>query len=193
MLLQIDRTLFHLLNRGAANPFFDWLMPRITNLHHQKIFLVMIALICIYILARGSRRTRLWLLCALVAVGMSDSIAYRAVKKIVPRDRPCKVILAGHMAFADTRLIGECPGSQSFPSNHAANMAALGVTCFAFTRRKYARWLWLLIPLIIGYSRIYLGYHYPGDVLGGWCLGTITAAAIYMLIRSRLCKIEAES
>jgi undecaprenyl-diphosphatase len=59
------------------------------------------------------------------------------------------------------------------------------------TGRK--RWLWLLIPLIIGYTRIYLGYHYPSDVLGGWILGGILATSFYFALRRLLPKPPAPS
>jgi undecaprenyl-diphosphatase len=167
-----------------ANPFLDWLMPRITNLHHIKWFMALVILGCLIALWKGSRQIQLAVLCAIIAVSASDLLASRVIKRLIVRERPCLQTAAGHMEFADTRLApGEhCPGSRAFPSNHASNMMALaGVGCW-FGRRK-SRWLWFLLPLIIGYSRVYLGYHYPSDVMGGWLIGGIIAAVVIIVVR----------
>src|SRR5262249_35443220 len=130
----------------------------------------------------------------------SDAACKRVVKNLVPRYRPCHLQLdVGPMEVPETRIVpGEhCPGSYSFPSNHASNMMALAGVCWWFSRRKplsqvsegaalpkrpWAPWLWFLIPLVIGYSRIYLGYHYPSDVLGGWAFGAVIAATLVVIV-----------
>jgi membrane-associated phospholipid phosphatase len=182
---QIDAAMLLALNRGVASRPLDWLMPRLTGLHHRGWFLILVGLACVYFLWRGPRYVRVWVLCALLAVALSDSLAYRVVKKIAPRDRPCYAASATmSRAVPDVRLVaGEsCPGSPSFPSNHASNMMAVGTVCWWFTRRR-ARWAWFLLPIVIGYTRIYLGYHYPSDVVGGWLFGGAIAAACIAVAR----------
>lgn len=183
MLRMLDGPLFVLLNRSAANPFLDWFMPRITNLHHDAWFLALVAGIAALGLAFGSPKARIGILCALVAVGCSDGIASHAIKRMVVRDRPCfRAGPSSPMHVPWDRLVAgtHCPGSRSFPSNHAANMMALAAVCIRFAAGR-KRWLWLLLPLVIGYSRVYLGFHYPTDVLGGWliggCVGWLVAEA----------------
>jgi membrane-associated phospholipid phosphatase len=194
LLQHLDTALFLTLNRGATNGFLDWLMPRITNLHHQAWSIVLIVLFCALVLWRGGRRARVWVVCALAATGLSDAAASRVVKALLPRERPCyRTAATAPMTVPDTRLLRgkpgllrigdprDCPGSRSFPSNHASNMMALGGVCWWFSRSNNRRGLslmWFLLPLVIGYSRIYLGYHYPSDVLGGWMLGALVAAAV---------------
>jgi undecaprenyl-diphosphatase len=201
-LRSLDDTLFPLLNRGAANPFFDWLMPRITNLHHVGWFKWLTVAACLFLLWKGNRRARVWVLCAVLAVGLSDLMAARVFKNLWPRDRPCQsAAMAGQVRMTPGT---ECPGSKSFPSNHAANMMALAGVGWWFGRKRergarsgdrtadtsarkhLAPWLWFLLPLVIGYSRIYLGFHYPTDVLGGWALGALLAAGVASVVGRRL-------
>lgn len=173
-----DTMLMPWLNRGAANGVFDAVFPVLTSLHQRPWFLAVVGLAAVIGLWRGDRRLRVCILAALLAVGAADLLAARVVKRLAPRDRPCHRTVDGGYVFPEVRVPtpDRCPGSKSFPSNHAANMMAAG-SVFWWYSRKRARWLWFLLPLVIGYTRIYLGYHYPTDVLGGWVLGAATATA----------------
>lgn len=201
----LDDTLYSALNRGAANPLFDRIMPTITNLHQKGWFIALVLLGFAYLAGTGDRRRRVWILSIILAISISDLTAARVVKKLSNRPRPCVKVEQGY-SYADTRLVPGtgCPGSSSFPSNHASNMMALASVCWWFSTRKpksndaeekrgakFVPLLWFLIPLVIGYSRIYLGYHYPTDVLGGYALGTLCAALVIQLVAKRLLKSPA--
>ena len=88
---------------------------------------------------------------------------------MVGRERPC-------VALEDVRLVMGMKSSLSFPSAHAANIfgAATALTMF------YRRWAgaFFAVAVCVGYSRVYVGVHYPSDVLGGAVLGTGTALAM---------------
>ncbi|HSV74137.1 MAG TPA: phosphatase PAP2 family protein [Chthonomonadales bacterium] len=180
----LDASLLALLNRGAANAPLDWLMPRITSLHHHFWFLPALALFAVAVLWRGSPRARAWVLCAIAAVALTDMFSYRVIKSWLPRDRPCHRVAGGGFAAPHVRLVpgADCPGSPSFPSNHAANMSALATVGILFGRSR-RRWWWLLLPTVIGYSRVYLGYHYPFDMLGGWALGAAVGGLVVLPAR----------
>jgi undecaprenyl-diphosphatase len=197
-----DDTLYSALNRGAANPLFDRIMPTITNLHQKGWFIALVLLGFAYLAYTGDRRRRVWILSIILAISISDLTSARVVKKIFNRPRPCAKAAQGY-SFADDRLVlgTGCPGSSSFPSNHASNMMTLASVCWWFSTRKpknktteekrgekFLPLLWFLIPLLIGYSRIYLGYHYPTDVLGGYALGALCAVIVIQLVAKRLLK-----
>ena len=183
-----DSVLFAVLNRDAANPMFDAIFPFLTSLHQRPWFMAGLGLLAMAALIRGDRRSRIWVITALVAVGASDLVCSKVIKRAFARERPCQSIAKG--ITQPTGFVvnpDRCPGSQSFPSNHAANMAAVGSVCWWFTRKR-ARWSWWLLPLVIGYTRVYLGYHYPSDVLAGWGVGGCVAAPALAWARARLRK-----
>jgi undecaprenyl-diphosphatase len=107
---------------------------------------------------------------------LSETISTRVVKELVGRIRPCHI-------YEWVRLVGSyCPNSPAFTSTHAANITA-AITFLSFF---FPRWLlFVMVPLavIVGYSRIYKGVHYPLDVIGGAILGIGCGWGIYMLLK----------
>ena len=206
----LDDRLFSILNRGAANPLFDWLMFRLTNLQKALWFDCVVILLVIWALWRGGRRGRAWMFCAVMSLAIGDGSAHAIKKYLIHRDRPCYTAYAGGpTSFPTDRVVGGCPGPGSFPSNHATNMMALAGVCWWFTRRpgrlgagshsgtlsqrQWLPWLWFLIPLVIGYTRIYLGYHYVTDVIGGWLIGAFVAFLLVRFVARPLMRGEAVS
>jgi len=117
-------------------------------------------------------------LALVAAVGVSDAVTVRAMKPVVARVRPCNE--KPPRSFAPQG----CGQGPSFPSSHAANAAA-GAVVFAAAMPN----LWpaaAVLAFLIGLSRIYLGVHWPSDVLGGWVAGVpIGAFAAWLALRWR--------
>lgn len=175
-------------------------MPRVTNIQKALWFILCATLLIVWILWKQGKRGRTLVFCALLSLGLADFTSSRLAKNAFWRDRPCRRSAAtGVMSIPDVRLLPgrampagyvatpdkDCPGSSSFPSSHAANSMAFASVCWWFTKRKL-RWLWFAIPLVIGWSRIYLGYHYPSDVLAGWILGALLAWGIIRFLATRV-------
>ncbi|TKB61909.1 MAG: phosphatase PAP2 family protein [Nitrospira sp.] len=99
------------------------------------------------------------------AVGLTDFVGGQ-LKWVFERVRPCR-------ALAEAVKIepSGCGGLFSFPSNHAANTAAIA----AFLQVLYPKSGWVTWPIValIGFARVYIGAHYMTDVLGGWMLGGV--------------------
>ncbi len=165
-----DRTLFHLVNDQSRNVVFDWLLPALSD---KWNFAIPAVLLLLWLTLKAGRRGRLLAAGAILLVLLTDAGAQLA-KNLIQRPRPCHTLEAVHLLLA-------CTSSSSFPSNHAANIFAL-VTLFVYTYR------YLLLPaytlaVLVGYSRIYVGVHYPLDVLAGAMWGSLLAAL--MIVGSR--------
>jgi len=169
-IIDLDIRLFYFLNNELANPILDYIMPIITN---EAFIIGPVIAVVIYFLIKGNRKTRLAILCMVVAVLLADAVAYRIIKPFFGRLRPCDVLPNVHILVKAGRF--------SFPSNHAANMMALAVVTTYFYKR-YA-WIIFTIALIEGFSRIYVGVHYPLDVLNGYFLGALSALLVIVVYR----------
>jgi undecaprenyl-diphosphatase len=167
-LLHLDKQLFLILN-GIHNDTFDFIMYWVSS----KELWIPLYLFFIYILYRSYGRG-FWLPLILVifTVGVADFVSVKLFKEVFERLRPChdaELIPLVHL------VKGKCGGSYGFVSSHATNMFSLATILWLLIRTKFPKSIYLLIPwaALIGYSRIYLGVHYPGDVLGGSLLGII--------------------
>jgi undecaprenyl-diphosphatase len=156
----LDAGIFHLINRTLENPLFDLLMPALST----KQYLILPVLVAMCFLAlRGGRREWLLLLVGVAAVTVGDQ-GSNLLKALFHRTRPCHTL-------PDVHLLAGCTRSFSLPSNHATNMFAIAAVGWLMLRR----WRWALPVLAAGvaYSRIYLGVHYPSDVILGAIWGVI--------------------
>ena len=171
-----DTILFRFLNHLVAHPIWDGFWVTITT---QKYWMAPLLVIWLVLLWRGGRRDRWAALLVLLAIGASDVISARLLKPGIGRVRPCHEL-------ENVRLLISCGGRHSFPSNHAANAFAAAVM-LSFFYRRYAGYFFTA-ALLVGLSRIIVGVHYPGDVLGGFILGSLCALLLLLLHQKLLHK-----
>lgn len=171
-LVSLDQSLFLLLN-GLHAPVLDAFFPFITDFGNFKIPLVLGVL---FVLWKGNGRHRTILLLLALAVGCADMTG-AILKDAVGRDRP-------FWSLEGARLLAGKSGSGSFPSNHAANCFALaGFLFWEFRRRKVVTALLFFFAALVAYSRVYVGVHYPVDVLAGAMLGFGISSAVWWMDR----------
>jgi undecaprenyl-diphosphatase len=166
----IDAQLMYFINVSLSNVVTDAAMPVITSEWFVRPILVVGVLVAAW---RGGRYGRITALLAILAVVLSDQLSSQVIKPWVGRLRPCK-------EHADwIHLLVNCSSGRSFPSSHAANSFAQAVLWSC----RYPRLTWYAYPLaaLIAVSRIFVGVHYPSDVIAGMGLGVLCGGAILVL------------
>lgn len=161
-LQNLDTFVFHFINRSLQNSVFDVLMPFITDLNKQKIVLVIVGLALIVLFLRGGKKGKFAVVALALGILLSDQLNSSFAKFILERPRPCHVLQNVHL------LVG-CGSGYSFPSSHAVNNFC-GAVILAFFFPRASLWLYLFAS-VVSFSRVYVGVHYPSDVLGGAVIG----------------------
>jgi undecaprenyl-diphosphatase len=169
-LARLDRELLLAMNQGWRSPAADAVMVWITGARH---FLVPLALLWLGLLLFGGRRGRLIAAALLVTLLLTDPISVQLLKPLIQRVRPC-------FAVEGVQALVAQPRSPSFPSSHAANSFGAATVLFAAQRR----WglLGFVIAGVVSFSRVYVGVHYPSDVVGGAVLGAGCGALVWHVL-----------
>jgi undecaprenyl-diphosphatase len=171
-IIQADQSFFLYLN-GFHSPFWDPIMVFISG----KLSWLPFYLVLLWFLFK-ERKKHIWvsLIMIVLLIVATDQVS-NIFKYSVLRLRPCQDPVLSNLVHT----VSGCGGKYGFISAHAAN--TFGIAMF-FTLFFWHRWTGIglmLWALIVSYSRIYLGVHYPGDVLGGMIVGLIIGTLIYSL------------
>lgn len=164
-LYELDKSLLLQINRQWTTPWMDTFFPAITDLHKSPwFFWIMIPLFLGLFLWKYKKLGVVLFVGLLLALGSSDLVGNHVFKKNVARARPGDSL--GEMVIVRSPY-----GGYSFTSNHAANMFCLAKYASEFFPQ--GRIVVYSAAVLISYSRVYNGVHYPSDVVGGGVLGWI--------------------
>jgi len=158
-LKQLDLYIFYFFNHTLSTGILDLFFSFITNVRH---WLPVYVIGLLFLAIKGGRKGRIAAVLVLLLVTTTDQLGARVIKEIFQRLRPCN-------ALPDVLTPLGCTGTFSFPSNHALNNFAVAVF-FSMLYQK-AKWYLYAAAAFIAISRVYLGLHYPSDVLGGAIIG----------------------
>lgn len=167
-LTQLDKIVFLSINQGLSNHFFDFLMPILRN---PYTWAPLYLFILIFAIKNYGKRGLILILFFLMSFGLGDYLSASVIKPEVMRVRPCNDVPFKEQAKVRVR----CGSGYSMPSSHATNHFALGVFLLMVFRKKWKPIVWLSIlwAASVSFAQIYVGVHYPFDILAGAALGTL--------------------
>lgn len=177
-LLQLDRHLFYFVNHDLSNPFFDWIMPLLRNPKFWIPLYLFIIGFCVY---RYKKTGVIIIVLLAITAGFADFTSASIIKYNVKRLRPCRDPIVSQTDISRV----PCGTGYSFPSTHATDHFAMAIFLSLVFFRKW-RWIWLWAILwagVISFAQVYVGVHFPVDVICGAIYGALVGGLFALLFK----------
>jgi undecaprenyl-diphosphatase len=181
-IIDLDKSLFLFLNNLGSQPFDDFWLLITKQFNWIPFFLILLFILYKKI---GTKQLLVALLTITILITFTNEIT-DLIKFNVQRNRPCN----------DEELIGllrivKDSDTFSYFSGHAANSMAAMMFVFLILRKYYKySYLLFLYPLVFAYSRIYLGLHFPLDIISGYIFGSLTGVLFYRIYINLIRKLQ---
>ncbi|MEI9809394.1 MAG: phosphatase PAP2 family protein [Bacteroidota bacterium] len=176
-----DQSLFIKLNSVLINPVFDALLPFMRNGTYWAPLYLFLG---VFAVANFKSRGGWWILFFIATVALTDMTGTYLFKHNFERFRPCS---DPDFYFRVRLLVSHCSGGYSFTSNHAANHFGMAAFLFITFYPVIKKWAWLAFgwAALIAYAQVYVGVHYPSDVLAGTIIGLLAGSLTGKLFNKR--------
>lgn len=172
VLHEIDELILLGIHQGWRSPWGDRFFIWLTEPDH---FIIPLGVVWLLMLVFGGRRGRILGLMIAIGVLLTDQVSSQLIKPLVDRARPCFVV------EGVSELLPQA-NSPSFPSSHATNMFG-AATLFWLAGKPRAPWaLAFVVAALVAVSRVYVGVHYPSDVVAGALLGILIGGLVFSLV-----------
>lgn len=164
-LIEIDRFWFYLINHSGNENWDEFMLFATHKLSWIPLYALLVAII-IY----TKKKKSVWiLLTTIIVISCCDLGSVQLFKNVFERLRPCH-------ALENVRLVTEgCGGYYGFVSSHASNVFGLAIVLGKLSENRMLFLTLLLWASVVSFSRVYVGVHYPSDILGGMMWGTFVA------------------
>ena len=173
----IDQAIFYQVNGIWHHPVLDSILPWT---RHSNNWIPLYLGLLGWMVYQLGWKTWKWFLFALLNVGLTDQVSSSIFKPLFHRLRPCN----DPALLGKTRLLlDHCSGGFSFTSSHAANHFGLAMFIFitwGTAQQKITKYFFVWAG-VIAYAQIYVGVHYPLDILGGTIIGLLAGYAMSIL------------
>ena len=166
-LQSFDQSLFVYINQVATHPLTDTLMP---FFRESTLWIPFYLFLIVFVFVNFGKKGWVWLLFTFITVLLTDQFSSSIIKNWAQRPRPC----ADPLLYGQVRLLlDHCSGGYSFTSSHATNHFGVATFLFVTLGRYFGNWKYLLFiwAALICYAQVYVGVHYPLDVVFGALLG----------------------
>lgn len=174
-----DRWLFTKVNQEWTNSFLDNVFP----LWREAItWMPLYIFLLLFVGINFGRRALPWIFCLALTVALSDQLSSHLIKPLVNRPRPClDPLLQSRIRL----LLGYCSESRGFVSSHASNHFAMAFFLYHTLKPLFRKWgwAWFIWAFSISYAQVYIGVHYPTDVICGSLLGVAVGNLTAWLFR----------
>jgi len=170
-IVNLDTALFYFINHNMRNKYFDILMPILTN---PKNFYIIFLIIWFLMVFSSKYRYRIAGWAIIIGVSISDIISSRILKHLILRPRPYEVL-------PDVYKLVSSAGP-SFPSSHAVNSFTVATLIMLFFKNPVYTTIAYIIAFLSAFSRVYVGVHYPLDVISGAIIGVILGIGFYKIV-----------
>jgi undecaprenyl-diphosphatase len=177
-----DKWLFLKLNSSFTNTLFDAVLPYLRDsVFWAPLYIFMLA----FITLNYGKKGWWWSVFFICTVAIADMVGTRIFKEGFERLRPCQ---DPYFSENVRLLLKHCSGSFSFTSNHAANHFGIATFVSLTFYPTFGRWIYFSYgwAFAISYAQVYVGVHYPLDVLGGAGLGTMAGLLTAFLFKSKV-------
>ena len=169
-LYSIDLSIFFFINHNLSSVFLDKFFSLITDVTKWYIaYVILLGILFRY----GGKKGKIAAVAVIILILCADQLGAKLLKELFQRVRPCN-------ALADVLTPLGCTGSFSFPSNHALNNFAVAV--FFYRLYPNLKWVLFITAVLISLSRVYLGLHYPSEVIGGALIGSLIGYVFSLVI-----------
>ena len=166
-LIDFDKWLFTKINQTSANSLFDTILP---FFREPLVWIPLYLFFILYAIYNFPKKALGWIIGLGLTATTTDLISSRIIKPLIGRKRPCNDL---EMIDTIRLLISNCGQNGSFTSSHAANHFGIAMFIYITMRNIWGNYTYLFFiwAALISFAQVYVGVHYPFDILGGAIVG----------------------
>lgn len=183
-----DTRLFLKMNTVWTNPLLDSIYPWYRE---ANAWVPLYLFLIVFAIMNFKEKALPWILFAVLTATLTDQLSSSVIKKLIERPRPCREeLLMGQVRL----ILNTCSGGYSFPSSHATNHFGFAMFLFLTLRPIMKKWAYVFFiwAATIAYGQVYVGVHYPLDILAGALLGCLIGYLTGIYFNKRIGLPQAE-